>query len=188
MRQTFKRILFSTGLALSAAVCASAQTTEPQVTTPPAAQRPTDGDPIRRLNLSPEQREQIRVIRDQSREQRASVAQRLRESNRALQEVLENDNPEEVVVEQRLKEVAAAQAEVMRMRILSEMKIRRVLTPEQRVLLRTLRTQVGTRREERRIENLEQRQRRMENRPQRLRERRNLRSPAIRRTPRNPIL
>lgn len=96
-------------------------------------------DPVRELNLSPEQRERIRAIREQTREERSGINQRLRATNRALEEVLDSENPIEAEVEQRLREVAGAQAASMRMRVLTEFRIRRVLTPEQQKILRTLR-------------------------------------------------
>lgn len=115
------------------------------------------GDPIRQLNLTPEQREQIRSIREQNKEERASINQRLREANRALDEVLNSEEPVEGVVEQRLHDVAVAQAAAMRMRVLTEIRIRRVLTLEQRRILRNLQQQA---RQERRLDNAEERQRR----------------------------
>lgn len=96
-------------------------------------------DPVRELNLTPEQRERIRAIREQTREERAAINQRLRATNRALEEVLDSENLIEAVVEQRLREVAEAQAASMRMRVLTEFRIRRVLTPDQLTTLRTLR-------------------------------------------------
>jgi len=188
MKLHLKPILLSAGLVLSSAIGVFAQTTEPQATTPPAAHVPNGGDPIRELNLSPEQRERIRVMREQNREERSAVAQRLRESNRLLQEALEIDNPIESVIEQRVKDVAAAQGEAMRLRIMSELKIRQVLTPDQRVLLKTLRDQASTRRQERQMEHLGERQRRMEDRSLRLKERRRMRPPAAQGTPNRPIL
>ena len=68
---------------------------------PAAAPEPQQGgDLIRQLNLTPEQREQIRAIREDKQTERAAVNQRLRESNRALEEALDTDNPDEVVIEQ----------------------------------------------------------------------------------------
>jgi Spy/CpxP family protein refolding chaperone len=98
-------------------------------------------DPVRQLNLTPEQREKIRSIREQNKAERAAMNQRTREAYRALEEVLDVDNPDETLVEQRLRDVATAQAASMRMRILTEVRIRRVLTPEQLTTLRTLREQ-----------------------------------------------
>ena len=146
----------------------------PQPPTPgPEAMRPGDGDPIRQLNLTPEQREQIRAIRQNNQNERAAVGQKLREANIALEQALSVENPEEVVVEQRLKEVAAAQASQMRLRVLSEIRIRRVLTPDQRVLLRSLQQQAKENRRERMLTDPEERMQRREERMRRVQERRN---------------
>ena len=105
----------------------------------PPMQRDSNDDPIQELRLTPEQRQQIRAIREEMQEERASVNQRLREANRALQEALESDNPDEGLLQQKARDLAEAQAGQIRLRVLSEVRIRRVLTPEQRVLLRELR-------------------------------------------------
>lgn len=102
-------------------------------------QGPVVDDPIRELNLTPEQREQIRSIRQETQQERTSINLRLRESNRALQDALDSDNPDEATVEQLVRQVATLQGAQMRLRVLSEVRIRRVLTPEQRVVLRNLR-------------------------------------------------
>jgi Spy/CpxP family protein refolding chaperone len=122
---------------------------------PDAQQRPKGVDPIKELNLSPEQRERIRAIREQLQGERTTINQRLRETNRALEEALDADNPDESVIEQRLRDVATAQAAAMRMRVLSEVRIRRVLTPEQLITLRTLRQNARSLRRERQRENME---------------------------------
>ena len=127
----------------------------------PEAQQQGPVDPILQLNLSPEQRERIRTIREQTRIERAALNQRVREANLALETVLDADNPEEALVEQRMSEVAAAQAASMRMRILTEVRIRRVLTLEQLGILRTLRQQARDARRNRLFDN-PNRQRRQE--------------------------
>ncbi len=114
------------------------------------------GDPIRELNLTPEQRRQIRAIREQLREERAAINLRLREAIRALDEALDVDNPDEAAIEKLIRDVAAAQVASMRMRVLSELRIRRVLTAEQIAVLR------GLQREERRYRQLEELRRRRE--------------------------
>jgi Spy/CpxP family protein refolding chaperone len=129
-------------------------------------------DPIRQLNLTPEQREQIRSIRQQTNVERAAINRRVGEANRALEAALDSDNPDEAAVEQRIRDLAAAQAESMRMRISTEVKIRRVLTVEQRTLLRSLRQQARETRRER-LEILDQRQRRRQERQNSLRNQRN---------------
>jgi Spy/CpxP family protein refolding chaperone len=110
-------------------------------------------DPIAQLNLIPEQREKIRAIREETKNERAAINQRLKQSNIALQQALESDNPDEALVEQRLRDAAAAQAAATRMRVLTEVRIRRVLTREQLGTLRLLRQQAGALRREQRIEN-----------------------------------
>ena len=120
-----------------------------------AQQGSTPEDPIRQLNLTAEQREQIRSIREQNKAERVSISQRVAEANRALEASLDVENPDEAVVEERVREVAAAQASAMRMRILTEVRIRRVLTAEQRIILRSLQQQAKERRREERIQGLQ---------------------------------
>lgn len=112
-------------------------------------------DPIQQLNLTPEQRERIRAIREQLRNERAAVGQRLQETNKALQNALDADNPDEALLENLIKDVAAAQAAAMRLRILNEVRIRRVLTAEQ---IHTLRRLQLAARETRRLDRVRQRQ------------------------------
>ena len=169
-------------------ISVAGQTMQPQAAPQMPPPGPFGRDPIRQLNLTPEQQEQIRVIREANREERAAINQRVRETNRALEEVLDTENPDESVVEQHVREAAAAQAAAMRMRIVSEVKIRRVLTQEQRVVLRGMRKQAHEARGERRLENLEQREKRREDRSLRMRERRKITDPLFRRpdAPRRP--
>jgi Spy/CpxP family protein refolding chaperone len=143
------------------AVPAIGQTVQPQETgSPGLQQRPPAGDPIQQLNLTPEQREQIRTIRQQNQKERAAINERVRETSRALEVVLDSDSPEEAVVEQRMRDAAAAQAAAMRMRILTEVRIRQVLTAEQRTLLRALRQQANQMRRERPLDGPDERVRR----------------------------
>lgn len=116
---------------------------------------PNIQDPIGQLNLSPEQREKIRAIREQLRDERAAINQRLRETNKTLEDALDADNPNESQLENLMRDVAAAQAAAMRLRILNEVRIRRVLTPEQLVTWRRLRQEA---RLERRMDGIRRRQ------------------------------
>jgi Spy/CpxP family protein refolding chaperone len=127
--------------ALSVLLGAPMVRAQQQQTQMPELQQQAPVDPILQLNLSPEQRERIRTIREQTRTERAALNERVRETNLALETALDADNPDETVVEQRMRDVSAAQAAAMRMRILTEVKIRRVLTLEQLGILRTLRQQ-----------------------------------------------
>jgi Spy/CpxP family protein refolding chaperone len=157
----------------------------------PATPEPQQGvDPIRQLNLTPEQRQQIRSIREQNKTERAAINERLRESNRILEEALNAENPDEALVEQHVREVAAAQAAAMRMRILTEIRVRRVLTPEQRVILRSLQRQAKDIRRERLLADPDERQRRQEERSRALQNQRNGLEPIFprRQNPRRPRL
>ncbi|HKO97671.1 MAG TPA: periplasmic heavy metal sensor [Pyrinomonadaceae bacterium] len=190
MKDTLKNFRYLSLLLLMVAGVSANGQSPPSPPPPGASQSQMAGDPIRQLNLTPEQREQIRLIREQNRDERSSVNQRVRETNRALEEVLNSDSPDESLVEQRLREAEAAQGAAMRMRILTELKIRRVLSSEQRVLLRSLRHGAHERRSERRLEGQEQRLQRRHERTQQMRERRN--NPALTRPAapqqRRPIL
>jgi len=88
-------------------------------------------DSINQLNLTPEQRQRIRTIFETNKTERQSTNRRLREANLALTQALDAEPIDENVIDQRLNELAAAQAAQMRMRIQIELKIRRELTPEQ---------------------------------------------------------
>jgi Spy/CpxP family protein refolding chaperone len=133
-----------------------------QQTQSPALQQQAPADAILELNLNAEQRAKIRTIREQTKFERAGVNERLREANEALETALDADNPDEALVEQRVQAVGAAQAAAMRMRILTEVRIRRVLTVEQLGILRTLRQQAREARRNRMLDN-SQGQRRQDN-------------------------
>jgi uncharacterized membrane protein len=103
---------------------------------------PSSPDPIEQLRLAPEQRQRIRMILEENKDERQSINRRVREANVLLDQALDADPTNENVIEQRINELATAQAAQMRMRIHTEMKIRRELTPEQLATLRRLRLQV----------------------------------------------
>jgi Spy/CpxP family protein refolding chaperone len=152
----FKKLILSLMVMSSVMSAATSQSFGAyQQQSPDSQQSPTSTDPIRELNLSPQQREQIRSIRQQLQGERATINQRLRQMNAALEEALDADNPDESLIEQRLRDVADAQAAAMRIRVLSEVRIRKVLTPEQLATLRTLRQNARLLRRERQRENME---------------------------------
>jgi Spy/CpxP family protein refolding chaperone len=109
-------------------------------------------DPITQLNLNPEQRQQIRAIREQTKDERAAINRRLRETQMALDQALNAANPNEALIDQRAREAGEAQAAAVRMRALMQNRIRRVLTPEQANTLRQLQAQAkDARREQRQV-------------------------------------
>lgn len=102
---------------------------------------PPTPDPIEQLRLTPEQRQRVRLIFEENKDERQSVNRRVREANVALDQALDAEPTDEAVIDQRLRELATAQAAQMRMRIYTELKIRRELRPEQLAILRRLRLQ-----------------------------------------------
>ena len=94
---------------------------------------------LARLNLTPEQRARLREIRRQSEPEARALARRLNQARRALDEAVYMDETDEAAVEQRARELADAQAAVVRLRALTELRVRRVLTPEQLQTFRALR-------------------------------------------------
>ena len=103
---------------------------------------PPAPDPIAQLQLTPDQRQRVRLILEENKEERQSINRRVREANVALDQALDADRTDDTVIEQRINDLATAQAAQMRMRIHTEMKIRRELTPDQLATLRRLRLQV----------------------------------------------
>jgi len=103
---------------------------------------PPSPDPIEQLRLTPEQRQRVRMIFEENKSERQSINRRVREANVALDQSLDADPNDENAIEQRINELAAAQAAQTRMRIHTEMKIRRELRPEQLATLRRLKLQV----------------------------------------------
>jgi Spy/CpxP family protein refolding chaperone len=67
---------------------------------------------------------------------------RLREANVGLDQALDTQPVDENLIEQKINELSAAQAAQLRMRIHTEMKIRRILRPEQLAALQRLRLQL----------------------------------------------
>lgn len=156
MKILFRAIfLLATTLLIGISTSLQARSTPPQDPQSGAGQGAVQ-DPIGQLHLSPEQQEKIRAIREQNKSERAAINQRLRETNLALQQALDADNPDEALIEQRLREGATAQAASTRMRVLTEVRIRRVLTPEQLITLRLLRQQAADSRRAQRLENQRQ--------------------------------
>jgi Spy/CpxP family protein refolding chaperone len=108
----------------------------------PAAQPADAFDPIEQLRLTPEQRQKIRMMFEQSKDERQMTNRRVREANVALDQALDANPTNENLIEQRITDLAAAQAAQLRMRIQTELRIRRELDPEQLATLKRLRLQV----------------------------------------------
>lgn len=90
-----------------------------------------EGDLVRQLNLTPEQIGKIRAIREGNREMRRQVMQRIRAARMALDRAIYVENADEAVIEQRSRELAEAQGAQIRLQAMTELGVRRILTPEQ---------------------------------------------------------
>src|SRR5215207_6163665 len=97
------------------------------------------------LNLTREQRQRLREIRQQSEPELRDLARRVRLARRALDEAVYADAADEALVEQRSRELAVLQNLLTHTRAVTEMKVRRVLTDEQLRLFRDLRRQAQRR-------------------------------------------
>jgi Spy/CpxP family protein refolding chaperone len=137
-------------LLLFATVSLYAQTPQPQSPTPnePAqSQQTTQADQmLGPLNLTQDQIQRIRMINAELRDERQASNMRLRLAQRSLSEAIQSPNPDETLIAQRSKEVADAQANTIRLRSLTEVRILQVLSQEQRMKLRMLRQQAAMRR------------------------------------------
>ena len=112
-------------------------TTNAQDAAPPPIE-----DSINQLRLTPEQRQRIRTIFEDNKTERQTTNRRLREAQFSLTQALDAEPIDENAINQRVNDLAAAQAAQMRMRIQIELKIRRELSPEQLATWRRLRLQM----------------------------------------------
>ncbi|MCP9494775.1 MAG: hypothetical protein MSG64_10005 [Pyrinomonadaceae bacterium MAG19_C2-C3] len=94
---------------------------------------------LRLLNLSFEQRAQIRRIRQETEAARRALVSRLRAAQRELDAAIYSDDVSEQIIVERANAVALAQGELTRRRAVTELHIRRVLSAQQLATLRDLR-------------------------------------------------
>ncbi|MDQ2747622.1 MAG: Spy/CpxP family protein refolding chaperone, partial [Acidobacteriota bacterium] len=106
----------------------------------PAAQTKGSGL-LQQLNLTQDQIRQIRQINRQDRPQLRAANLRLREANSNLDAAVYGDNADETDVQEKIKAVHAAHAEVVKLRTRIEFSVRKVLLPEQLARFREIRAQ-----------------------------------------------
>lgn len=120
-----------------------AQDAKPEDTAPdrPNAGKPQDvrGNMIRQLGLSRLQLQQLRRINADRKPVMEAAQAKLRDANRALDDAIYADMPDEPTVLARLKDAQLAQADVIRIRTMNEFAVRQILTPEQLVRFRVMR-------------------------------------------------
>ncbi|HZI20642.1 MAG TPA: Spy/CpxP family protein refolding chaperone [Pyrinomonadaceae bacterium] len=113
----------------------------PDADGPRRGRRGARGELLRSLGLTPEQRQRLREIRRQSEPEVRALNRRVGLARRALNEAVYAETLDERMVEERAGELAAAQAALVRLRALNEVRVRQVLTPEQLRTFRELRRQ-----------------------------------------------
>lgn len=119
------------------AIAQDANQPEPaEMSKPPADAR---ANVLRQIGLTPDQVLQIRRLNMERRPLMQDAQLRLRQANRGLDEAIYADVPDEVIVRQRLEEAQSAQAELIRLRSMNELAIRRILNPDQLAKFRELR-------------------------------------------------
>lgn len=130
MKSLCLKSLFIVGLLIvfSSAVI-SAQTLQQNPKNPPNNLR--QPKLLQALGLSKEQIQQIRRINGERKISMGDAQMRLREATQKLDQAIYAESPDETEVQNRLKDVQAAQGEVMRIRFLTEFEIRKILTAEQ---------------------------------------------------------
>lgn len=117
-----------------------------------ARQQNPEGDLIRQLNLTPDQIDKIKAIREENRDTRRQITQRIRAARIALDRAIYVENADEAVVEQRARELAEAQAAQVSLQARTELRVRRILTPEQLETFRALRLRAEMERRNRRLQ------------------------------------
>jgi Spy/CpxP family protein refolding chaperone len=106
---------------------------------PPNGRQGDRGQLLRELGLSQEQFQQIRRMNQERKPLMEAAHRRLDEANRALDQAIYADTLNEQDIEAKVKEAQAAQSEMVRLRYLNELQVRKILTPEQLVKFRDLR-------------------------------------------------
>lgn len=98
---------------------------------------------LRELNLTDEQREQIRTLTEQRRSQSNNPQRKVADLERSLQLALFADAPDQQKIDELKSAIAAATAEELSARIELETKLAQILTPEQRAQAREAFDRVG---------------------------------------------
>ena len=115
---------------------------------PPNGRQGDRGQLLRELGLSQEQFQQIRRMNQERKPIMEAAHRRLNEANRALDQAIYADTLNEQDIEAKMKEVQAAQADMVRLRFMNELQVRKILTPEQLVKFRDLREKFERMRED----------------------------------------
>jgi Spy/CpxP family protein refolding chaperone len=99
------------------------------------------------LELTPEQRQQIKRVHQNRKPLMNEAQRRVSEAMRNLDRAVYADSIKEGEIAERLKDLQAAQSEVANLRAYTELEVRKILTPEQLVKFRELRRRFNEKRE-----------------------------------------
>ena len=127
----------------------SAQDESPADSPKPQFDRPHRPNLLQELGLSQEQMQEIKRLNADKKPIIREAQARLRQANRNLDEAIYADNIAETEIQARVKEVQIAQAEVIKIRSLTELAVRKILTPEQLTKFREMRRRFAERMENR---------------------------------------
>src|SRR5687768_11519894 len=140
MKSSINRSLLFLAMIVLAAATASAQNAPPLGDDDPKLPRAAARrNLLRQLGLSRVQVRQVSQLNVGRRPLMQSAQQRFREANRLLDEAIYADKLDEAKVQEKIKEVQQAQAELIRARSMSELALRKILTPEQLTRFRQMR-------------------------------------------------
>jgi periplasmic protein CpxP/Spy len=106
--------------------------------------------PFAQLNLSADQRQEIRRIMDQHQTERQAIMQRLRDARRAQADAVTAVPADEAAIRARSAEVAKAETDAALLRAKVHAEVFNVLTPDQQAKAKELRAQREERRQQRR--------------------------------------
>lgn len=104
---------------------------------------------VERLEVDEETRAAIRAIVEESRAEAAELRDEQRAERRALHELLEQDTPDEAAVMERAGSLGEIGSELRKHRLRTLLRIRALLTPEQRAELMAIHRERRARHEER---------------------------------------
>lgn len=156
--KNFKFVLMSNWLLLTVfAVLSVNGQTEPQTERQnPQFNQQRRPNLLQALGLTQEQRQQIRRINADKKPLMLEAQIRLRQANRNLDQAIYAETLSENEIQNLVKEVQKAQAEVIRIRSATELAVRKILTPEQLSKFREIRQKFAERMEDRQ-ENIKKR-------------------------------
>jgi periplasmic protein CpxP/Spy len=107
------------------------------------------GPGLTRLNLTDQQRKQVRAIMQEARTGNEAPGQKAGELRRELHIAIFADSPDHGRIDQLKAAIAGAEASALEARIATDLKIAQILTPEQRAQAREARGRRGGGRGER---------------------------------------